>query len=279
MRRRALLSAVAAGLAGCAGAPAGREPTEGAAGSPTATATRSPTDAGGSGDGPGGTSSATATGELPLARQGEPPTICETEPLEGGIAAIDDPAFAADWSGVEVGDLYAGGLAEGATVVGLVGEERARAYPLSVLYHHEIVNDTFPPVGGPVLVTYCSLCRSGMVAERRVAGATATFLVSGQLWVPPEVQTRAAEADNRTFAVEETDPDPGDVRNTGNLVMVDEATSSYWSQLLARAICGSQRGTTLPMVPSRTATWGDWRRDYPDTEVLLPPPRSGTVED
>jgi hypothetical protein len=277
MRRRALLSAVAAGLAGCASAPAGREPTEGSTRSPTATGTRSPTDGGTPDDGAGGASTATATGELPLARQGDPPTICGTEPLSGGIAAIDDPAFAADWSGIEVGDLYAGGLADDATVVGLVAEGRARAYPLSVLYHHEIVNDTFSPLGGPVLVTYCSLCRSGMVAERRVAGEPATFLVSGQLWIPPEVNTRAAEADDRVFAVEQTDPDPGDVRNTGNLVMVDEATSSYWSQLLARAICGSQRGTTLPFVPSRTATWDEWRREHPDTEVLLPPPHSGTV--
>jgi hypothetical protein len=274
MRRRVLLAAVAAGLAGCASVPAGRDPAAGSTRSPTATETRPSTDAGRSGDGPGGASSTTATGELPLARQGDPPTICETEPLAGGIAAIDDPAFAADWSRVDVDDRYAGGLTDDATIVGLAAEGRARAYPLSVLYHHEIVNDT---VGGPVLVTYCSLCRSGMVAERRVAGEPATFLVSGQLWIPPELRTRAAEADDRVFAVEESDPDPGDVRNAGNLVMVDEATGSYWSQLLARAICGSQRGATLPVVPSRTATWGDWHREHPDTEVLLPPPHSGTV--
>jgi hypothetical protein len=274
MRRRALLSAVAAGLAGCASTPTGRDPT---ASSP-AEATAAPTDTDTATATPTGEGSpATATGELPLARKGDPPTICETDPLEGGIAAIDDPSFAGDWSGVEVPDLYAGGLADDATVVGLAGEGRARAYPLSVLYHHEIVNDAFAPAGGPVLVTYCSLCRSGMVAQRRVNGEPTTFLVSGQLWVPPEVQTRAAEADERTFAVERTDADPGDVRNTGNLVMVDEATSSYWSQLLARAICGSQRGTTLPVVPARTATWADWRADHPDTEVLLPPPQSDTV--
>lgn len=31
------------------------------------------------------------------------------------------------------------------------------------------------------------------------------------------------------------------------------------------------------MLPSTLTTWGEWRRRFPDGEVLLPPPRSDTV--
>lgn len=258
MKRRALLCIAAtgaAGLAGCGGLASERTPTP------------------------------TTEPAPPLAEQGTPPTICDADVVDVGIYAIDEPAFAPDWSGVEVAEEYAmsGGLADDHVVVGVAGPGGARAYPLSVLWTHEIVNDGFPsggdddPVGGPLLVTYCSLCRSGMVARRQVDGEPATFAVSGQLWTAPELEARVAEAQNRSFAVERSNPDPGSLRNTGNLVMVDLATGSYWSQILARAICGSQAETVLEVVPSTTVRWADWRGDHPDTEVLLPPPRSGVL--
>ena len=87
----------------------------------------------------------------------------------------------------------------------------------------------------------------------------------------------AAEDRNRSFAVRPDDPTPGAVRNTGNLLLLDRATGSYWSQLLARAICGPARGSELSVLPATTARWGEWRRAHPDTEVLLPPPRSGVA--
>jgi hypothetical protein len=36
--------------------------------------------------------------------------------------------------------------------------------------------------------------------------------------------------------------------------------------------------TELSVVPSTVATWAEWRASHPDTDVLLPPPRSGTVD-
>jgi hypothetical protein len=64
------------------------------------------------------------------------------------------------------------------------------------------------------------------------------------------------------------------VRAAGNLVMVDDATGSYWSQLLARAICGPRAGDSLRIRPSTLTTWGKWRATHPETELLLPPPYS-----
>jgi hypothetical protein len=44
---------------------------------------------------------------------------------------------------------------------------------------HEIVNDM---VGGvPIAVTYCPLCNSALVFDRRVAGDTLAFGVTGKL--------------------------------------------------------------------------------------------------
>lgn len=48
----------------------------------------------------------------------------------------------------------------------------ARAYPLRILNRHQVVNDAF---GGPLLVTYCPLCGSGITAERTGGGETLPF--------------------------------------------------------------------------------------------------------
>lgn len=212
MRRRQVLTAIgAAGLAGCA---APRADTN-SSGSTPAT------------DGPS------------LAELRTPATICETEPMaDPGIYAIDAPATAPDWSGVDAADRY-GDLAADTVVIGVERDGAARAYPLSVVRYHEVVNDA---LGGPLLVTYCPICRSAMVAERRVDGKPATFEVTGKLWMPPEIRSRASENDGRPSGVDTENASKIEVRNSGNVVLVDDATGSYWSQILARTICGPLEG-------------------------------------
>ena len=112
---------------------------------------------------------------LTLAEQGVPPTICEEELSPGGIRAVDDPAFGPGDAWPADPDGYRP-LEATSTVIGLEGDNVARAYPLSLSNVHEIANDD---LGGPVLVTHCPICRSGMVAERVVDGAPARFDASG----------------------------------------------------------------------------------------------------
>lgn len=215
-----------------------------------------------------------------LAAAGVPSSICSA-PVRpnAGIYAIDEPGFARDWAGLELGPAYrtatdeTGSLAGSHTVIGIKVDGAARAYPLSVLNTHEVVNDEF---GGPLLVTYCPICRSGMVAERVVADESTTFAVSGQLWRPERIQVAAAEASNRTFGAERDGGESVGVRASGNLVMYDLATGSYWSQILAQAICGPRTGDRLTIRPSTVTTWADWQAEHPNTEVLLPPPYSET---
>ena len=255
MRRRtylAVLGGATAGLSGCAtiSPPQADESTQ-----------------------TSGTAETTVT-EIPLAAEGFPATICEEEINEEfHIRAIVEPAFGEDWSELDVDSKYTRNgdeLSEEMTVVGLEADGRVRAYPLSVLWSHEIVNDRF---GGPVTVTYCSICRSGMVAERTLEGETAVFGVSGLLWQAPEINVRAAEQEEKVFGASVEDPDE-EIRSSGNLVMYDDVTRSYWSQILGTAICGPMEGADLSLVPSTLTTWDEWREEHPETDVLLPPPYS-----
>jgi hypothetical protein len=158
------------------------------------------------------------------------------------IPAIVDPAFASDWRGLESTERSTR-LPDDAPVIGVERDGRARAYPLRVLDRHEVVNDEFD---GPIAVTFCVLCGSGVVLERRVAGERTRFGVSGKLW-------------------------------RSNLVMYDQLTESLWSQLMATALRGPRTGERLSVLPSALTTWGAWRAQRPETRVLLPPPHSDVI--
>ena len=51
-------------------------------------------------------------------------------------------------------------------VLGFVRNDQARAYPIKILNWHEIVNDRV--VGGPVVISFCPLCGTGMVFDAHV---------------------------------------------------------------------------------------------------------------
>ena len=62
----------------------------------------------------------------------------------GGFVVLDDPAF--------VPASQAAYLADADLVLGYDGGPQARAYPVSMMWFHHIVNDTV--LGDPLLVTY-----------------------------------------------------------------------------------------------------------------------------
>ncbi len=131
-------------------------------------------------------------------------------------------------------------------VIGVRVAGQARAYPLRVLVWHEVVNDTLG--GVPIAVTYNALCDSAVVFGRAPGGRSLTFGVSGLLF-------------DSNLVMYDREPDP--------------ARESLWSQLLFKAIAGpaATAGETLTVLPISVETWGDWRRENPDTGVLAPDPR------
>jgi len=242
MNRRQYVAALAAALAGCATATPGSGSDGGDGGRDGAPdPTQEPTPTPGNGQREGGADGGPTTPprdvELPI----EKSALNRGAPKDE-IPAIVDPAFGEDWSSVGTEDLA---LSPENRVIGVERDGEARAYPLLILNWHEIVNDTF---GGPLLVTFCPLCGSGVTAERTVDGEETHFGVSGYLW-------------------------------QSDLVMYDEKTGSLWSQILAKAINGPKTDTTLTLTPSTITTWGEWQEANPETTVLLPPPESGTIVD
>lgn len=151
--------------------------------------------------------------------------------LLDAIAPIDAP----DYEAAEEADW----LAPTDVVLGYVDQSGdAWAFPVRILNFREIVNDQF--AGLPVLVSYCPLCGSGVVFDRRPDGATLSF--------------------SNTSALHEND-----------MVMVDRETGSYWWQVPGRSLGGPLAGEELVVLPSRMATWQAWRDEHPDTAVLARP--------
>jgi hypothetical protein len=152
-------------------------------------------------------------------------------PPKDGIPAIDRPAF------VEAGTQTRIGGTEPVITLELDGNT-PRAYPLRYLTWHEIVNDTVGAV--PVAVTFCPLCNSAMVFDRRVGGSTLSFGVSGKL------------------------------RNS-DMIMYDRETESWWQQALGEAIVGELTGTELRHLPSWMESFDQFRARNPDGLVMATP--------
>lgn len=120
-------------------------------------------------------------------------------------------------------------------VIGYVDGETALAYPTRILNYHEIVNEEVN--GVPILISYCPLCNSGIVYDRRVNGQTLEF--------------------GNTSALYQSD-----------MVMYDRQTFSYWFQVEGAAIVGDLTGQQLEVLPTRFMRWSQWRATYPNSQVL-----------
>ena len=110
-----------------------------------------------------------------------------------------------------------------------------RAYPIRYLTRHEIANDE---IGGiPLAITFCPLCNSALVFDRRLDGMVLEFGVSGKL------------------------------RNS-DMVMFDRQTDSWWQQFTGEAIVGELAGKKLTQVVSWMESLGEFRERNPNGEVM-----------
>ncbi len=133
-------------------------------------------------------------------------------------------------------------LMERVAVVEINGE--AVAYPLGILNFHEVANDT---VGGvPIATTYCPLCDSVAVLDRRLNVAEESgekkeivleFGISGFLY-------------------------------NSNMVLYDQTSMGLWSQVYLKAFTGKFSGKSLNYLPVSVMKFGAFREKYPDGEVM-----------
>ena len=152
-------------------------------------------------------------------------------PPKDGIPAIDSPEFGS------VADA-AGFVEDSEPVITVSIDGVGRAYPLSIMTWHEIVNDEIN--GVPVSVTYCPLCNSAVAFDRRLGDKVLDFGTTGKL-------------------------------RFSDLVMYDRQTETWWQQFLGEGIVGELTGEQLTMLPVRVESFANYRERFPEGEVLTIP--------
>ena len=149
-----------------------------------------------------------------------------------GIPPIDKPKF---WTANEAD----GKFFDHEPVITLTLNGETKAYPLSILMFHEIVNDE---VGGnPVSVTYCPLCNAAIVFDRNLQYDGETYLLD--------------------FGVS------GMLRKS-DLVMWDRQTETWWQQFTGEALVGKLAGARLDLLPSALISYEDFIESYPGGYIL-----------
>ena len=123
-------------------------------------------------------------------------------------------------------------------VIGVVNNGEAKAYPIRFLgYHHQVL-DT---VGGkPMIITYCTVCRTGRVYEPLVNGKPETFRLVGM--------------------------------DHFNAMFEDETTGSWWRQVNGEAIVGKLKGQQLPEVFSTQTSLAKWVSLNPGSLIMQEDP-------
>jgi hypothetical protein len=119
-------------------------------------------------------------------------------------------------------------------VVGIEMDGQARAFPIQFIGYHHQVRDTV--AGKPVMVSYCTVCRTGRVFSPIVDGRSETFRLVGM--------------------------------DHFNAMFEDASTHSWWRQANGEAIAGPSKGKALTEIPSRQVTLAEWLREHPTSLIM-----------
>jgi len=121
-------------------------------------------------------------------------------------------------------------------IVGVAINNEAKAYPLEIIGYHHQVRDT---IGGmPVMITYCTVCRTGRVYSPFINGQPENFRLVGM--------------------------------DHFNAMFEDATTKSWWRQQSGTAITGPLKGNVLKEIPSQQMALGDWLTLHPESYILQP---------
>lgn len=119
-------------------------------------------------------------------------------------------------------------------VLGITNNGEAKAYPIRFLGYHHQVQDT---IGGkPVIVTYCTVCRTGRVFEPVVNGKPEKFRLVGM--------------------------------DHFNAMFEDNTTKSWWRQVNGEAIAGKLKGQQLPEFFSTQTSLAKWLELNPASLIM-----------
>mgnify|MGYP001942795303 FL=1 len=119
--------------------------------------------------------------------------------------------------------------------ISLVDNNEQKFYPYSVLYWHEIVNDILWDKS--VSVTFCPLCGTAIVYNRKIDWEVRSFGISGKLY-------------------------------ESNLLMYDNINESLWSQSIWTAVVWDDLWSQLEVVKSDVMSFSQFMENYPKWLVL-----------
>jgi len=119
-------------------------------------------------------------------------------------------------------------------VIGVSINGEAKAYPIQYLGYHHHIQDTVS--GKPIMVTYCTVCRTGRVFEPIVNGKQEKFRLVGM--------------------------------DHFNAMLEDATTKSWWRQVTGEAITGELKGQQLPEVYSTQTSLADWLQLNPNSLIM-----------
>jgi len=121
-------------------------------------------------------------------------------------------------------------------VIGIVIDSVAIAYPIQLIgYHHQVVDVIN---GKTIMVTYCTVCRTGRVYSPIVNGKQETFRLVGM--------------------------------DHFNAMFEDVTTKSWWRQSNGECIAGPLKGHKLLEIKAKQLVLSAWARMHPNTKVLQP---------
>lgn len=123
-------------------------------------------------------------------------------------------------------------------IIGVNINGQAKAYPIQFLGYHHLVMDVIAEK--LVMITYCTVCRSGRVFEPIVNGKREEFRLVGM--------------------------------DHFNAMFEDKTTKSWWRQETGEAIEGKLKGQRLPEVFSRQTSLAKWLQLYPNSLIMQPDP-------
>ena len=125
---------------------------------------------------------------------------------------------------------------EDSVVIAVESGGEFKAYPIRFLVYHHQVQDT---IGGkPVIVTYCSVCRTGRVFEPLVRGKLERFRLVGM--------------------------------DHFNAMFEDATTGSWWRQSTGEAVAGPLKGESLPEMDCSQISLRKWFELHPAALVMQP---------
>ena len=121
-------------------------------------------------------------------------------------------------------------------VIGVTENGIDKAYPIQLIGYHHQVRDSIGQT--PIMVTYCTVCRTGRVFSPIVNGKLEDFRLVGM--------------------------------DHFNAMFEDATTKSWWRQANGECIAGPLKGYKLKEINSEQLSLQAWFRKHPNAEVLQP---------